>query len=44
MICPSCATQLSPVIWRLVAAFVTAPLAVGGVVVAIVWRAQREDA
>ena len=42
--CPSCAAQVSPAIWRLVAAFVTTPLAIGGVVAAIVWRSQREAA
>ena len=44
MICPTCATQLSPAIWKLVAAFVTTPLAIGGVVAAILWRSQREAA
>lgn len=44
MICPSCAAEVSPAIWRLVAAFVTAPIAIGAVVAAIVWRAQREGA
>ncbi|HWE29973.1 MAG TPA: hypothetical protein VHB97_18305 [Polyangia bacterium] len=44
MICPTCAAQVSPAIWKLVAAFVTAPLAIGGVVAAIVWRTQREGA
>jgi hypothetical protein len=42
MICPSCAAQVSPTIWRLVAAFVTAPLAIGALVAAVVWRVQRE--
>jgi hypothetical protein len=44
VICPSCAAQVSPAIWRLVAAFVTTPLAIGGVVAAIVWRSQRQGA
>ena len=44
MICPSCAAAVSPAIWKLVAAFVTAPVAIGAVVAAIVWRAQREGA
>ena len=44
MICPSCAAQVSPAIWKLVAAFVTTPLAIGGVVGAILWRSQRERA
>jgi hypothetical protein len=44
VICPSCAAQVSPAIWRLVAAFVTTPLAIGGIVAAIVWRSQREAA
>jgi hypothetical protein len=44
MICPMCASQVTPDIWKLVAAFVTAPLAVGAIVAAIVWRAQREGA
>jgi hypothetical protein len=44
MICPTCATQVSPAIWKLVAAFVTAPLGLGALVAAIVWRAQREGA
>jgi hypothetical protein len=44
VICPTCAAQVSPVIWKLVAAFVTAPVAIGAVVAAIVWRAQREGA
>ncbi len=44
MICPTCAAQVSPAIWKLVAAFVTAPLAIGAVVGALVWRAHREGA
>ncbi|HEX8952295.1 MAG TPA: hypothetical protein VF997_07895 [Polyangia bacterium] len=44
MICPSCAAQVSPAIWKLVAAFVTAPIAIAAAVAAIVWRAQREGA
>jgi hypothetical protein len=44
VICPTCASQVAPAIWKLVAAFVTAPLAVGAVVAAVVWRAQREGA
>jgi hypothetical protein len=44
MLCPTCATQLPPVIWKLVAAFVTAPLAIGAIVVAVVWRAHRAGA
>ena len=44
MICPSCAAQVSPAIWKLVAAFVTAPLAIGAVVAAVVWRAHKEGA
>jgi hypothetical protein len=44
MICPTCASQITPDLWKLVAAFVTAPLAVGAVVAAIVWRTQREGA
>ena len=44
MICPTCASQITPAIWKLVAAFVTAPLALGAVVAVIVWRAQREGA
>ena len=44
MICPMCAAQVSPAIWKLVAAFVTAPVAIGAVVATIVWRAQREGA
>ena len=44
MICPTCASQITPAIWKLVAAFVTAPVAIGAVVAAIVWRAQREGA
>ena len=44
MICPSCAAAVSPAIWKLVAAFVTAPLAIGAVVAAVVWRAQRQSA
>ena len=42
MICPSCAASVAPAIWKLVAAFVTAPIAIGGVVAAVVWRAHRE--
>ena len=39
MICPTCAaTVVAPSIWKLVAAFVTTPLAIGAVVGAIVWR------
>ena len=41
MICPSCATVVAPSVWKLVAAFVTAPLAIGAVVGTLVWRAQR---
>ncbi|HXU73268.1 MAG TPA: hypothetical protein VN947_28310 [Polyangia bacterium] len=41
MICPMCATVVAPSIWKLVGAFVTAPLAIGGVVAALVWRAHR---
>lgn len=41
MICPTCATVVAPSIWKLVAAFVTTPLAIGGVVAALVWRAHR---
>ncbi len=44
MICPSCASQVSPAIWKLVAAFVTAPVAILAVVGVVVWRAQRSDA
>jgi hypothetical protein len=44
VICPSCAAEVAPAIWKLVAAFVTAPIAIGAVVAAIVWRAQREAA
>jgi hypothetical protein len=44
VICPSCATLVSPAIWKLVAAFVTTPLAIGGVVAAIVWRSHRQGA
>ena len=44
MICPTCAAQVSPAIWKLVAALVTAPLAIGAVVTALVWRSQREGA
>jgi len=36
-----CATVVAPSIWKLVGAFVTAPLAIGGVVAALVWRAHR---
>jgi hypothetical protein len=41
VICPTCAAQVTPAIWKLVAAFVTAPLAIGAVVAAVVWRAHR---
>jgi hypothetical protein len=41
VICPTCATVVAPSVWRLVAAFVTAPLAIGAVVATIVWRAHR---
>ena len=41
MICPTCAAQVTPAVWKLVAAFVTAPMAIGAVVAAVVWRAQR---
>jgi len=44
VICPTCAAQVSPAIWKLVAAFVTAPIAIGAVIAAVVWRVQREDA
>jgi hypothetical protein len=44
VICPTCASQVTPAIWKLVAAFVTAPLAVAAIVAAVVWRAQREGA
>jgi hypothetical protein len=37
-----CAAQVSPTIWRLVAAFVTAPVAIGAVVAAVVWRVHRQ--
>lgn len=43
MICPTCATLVPPSIWKLVAAFVTAPLGIGAVVAALVWRAHRAD-
>lgn len=42
MICPSCAaTVVAPSIWKLVAAFVTTPLAIGAVVGVIVWRSNK---
>ena len=44
MICPTCAAQVTPAIWKLVAAFVTTPIAIGAIVAAVVWRAQREGA
>jgi hypothetical protein len=44
VICPTCAAQVSPALWKLVAAFVTAPLGVLGVVGLVVWRAHREGA
>ncbi len=42
--CPMCATQVAPTIWKLVAAFVTAPIAIGAVVATLVWRAHRDGA
>jgi hypothetical protein len=44
VICPTCAAQVSPAIWKLVAAFVTAPIGIGAIVVAMVWRSHREGA
>jgi len=44
VICPTCASQITPAIWKLVAAFVTAPLALGAVVATIVWRSHRAGA
>lgn len=42
MICPTCAAQVvTPAVWKLVAAFVTAPLGIGAFVAVIVWRAHR---
>ena len=41
MLCPTCAAQVPPVVWKLVAAFVTAPLAVFLVVLLVVRRALR---
>jgi hypothetical protein len=32
---------VTPAVWKLVAAFVTAPLAIGAVVAAVVWRVHR---
>ena len=39
MICPNCAAAVPPAVWKLVGAFVAAPLAVAAVVVWIVLRA-----
>ncbi|HEY2748802.1 MAG TPA: hypothetical protein VGL86_29480 [Polyangia bacterium] len=39
-----CTTVVAPSVWRLVAAFVTTPIAIGAVVATIVWRAHRADA
>jgi hypothetical protein len=44
VICPSCAAQVSPAVWKLVAAFVTTPIAIGALVAAVVWRAHRDGA
>lgn len=45
MMCPSCAAQVPPVIWRLVAGFVVAPFAIVAVVAALVVGAiRRADA
>jgi hypothetical protein len=44
MICPNCAAQVPPAVWKLVAAFVTTPLGILTVVGALVWRAHRNDA
>ncbi len=33
MLCPNCAAQLPPVIWKVVAAFVAAPFAIATVVI-----------
>ncbi len=39
MICPSCAAQVPTVVWKLVAAFVAAPLAIAAVVGLVLARA-----
>jgi hypothetical protein len=44
VICPTCAAQVSPVLWKLVAAFVTAPIAIVALVATLVWRAHRDGA
>jgi hypothetical protein len=41
MICPSCASQVPPSIWKLVAAFVAAPFAIVAVVALVVVAAVR---
>lgn len=33
LLCPNCAAQLPPVIWKVVAAFVAAPFAIAAVVI-----------
>jgi len=43
MICPNCAAQVPPAVWKLVAAFVTTPLVVSAVVFAVVRRAHRRQ-
>jgi hypothetical protein len=43
MLCPNCAAQVPPLVWKLVAAFVTTPLLVAAVVLAVVVRAHRKS-
>jgi hypothetical protein len=43
MICPSCAAQLPPVVWKLVLALVAAPLAIVASVALVIRHAAKAE-